>query len=440
MPRIPTKNRQGYPRSCESCNIVIYNKTKWHQHQNTCARNNIRGHGSTSNYVSEENQPDPVVDVAVLPSTPTAGEQNITPDILNNEIANFAFNLKRRFFLEGTTIQYIMNFCSTMMGRLLSLSNTEDFVDNYIDRSFFRLQTKFLRENKFNSWSSCHPVQIEDSPFTYLPIRPQICQLLEKDLNLLKSFKKYRLTDGPVVIANDMLLSSTLDGRLSKQLLAEVESEYIIPIVLFFDEFTDVCPIGPFVDSNKMAVFQWRVLSRDFVSDCFLLAVANSSNLKKGEQNRKIDKLNTVIRELLVDVESSVLKLSNGVCCEIVVIGFCADNLAQHQIGGFFESFSAKFPCNRCMLPKKLFHLTYNENSPGVRRRTLMLTRQQISSICNADKSEKQRKMQSTGIIGVYPAVMNIPRVGLHFPDFFPTEIMHDILQDKLISVTFKSN
>ena len=251
------------------------------------------------------------------------------------------------------------------------------------------------------------------------------------------AFNKENIIGRPITVDDDdILLQNTLDGKLAQELLKSSNAEYVVPILLFFDEFCEVCPIGPFVENNKMSVFQWRAVSRELDTDCFFLAFAKSAEVNVG---RKIELLNTVIMELVADIGGTPFTLPNGSTCEIIVIAFVADNLAQHQVGGYLESFNATLPCSRCLLPKPLFHTSFNEKVLGVRRRTCMLTRMQISAIKKAPPLKKTSFKKKTGLVGVLPAVMNLPRVGVHFPDFFPCEIMHDVLQDKYHFI-FKSS
>ena len=97
-------------------------------------------------------------------------------------------------------------------------------------------------------------------------------------------------------------MKSPLDGLRIRRLLAKVpeDVEYVCPISLFFDEFTEVdkfslcCnplhfvrlikvnPVGVFANSNKMAIFEYRFINEnsDMNPFCFFLAAGMSVDLK----------------------------------------------------------------------------------------------------------------------------------------------------------------
>ena len=420
--------RTDFPRICIQCSTVIYDKNKWSSHTKQCQ---VNAEPAVFPVFAEPQQTQQIeLPDNGLPKFDTSKTPK-SPEEFNDDIANYVFHLKRRFDMEETKIEYILDFTSSLMKNLLAVPSDKVDIDNFVDRSFARLETKFLREKTFSKSTNCSPIQLENSAFTYLPVRQQVSQMLEPKNSLREHFSKAAVVGTPLhVNGEDELIRSTLDGKLAKSVLQSVQSDYVVPIVLFFDEFCEVCPIGPFVENNKMAVFQWKAISRHIDTEPFILAVAKSSELKLAENSRKVEMLNSVIMQLLEDIGKQ-FTLEDGSTCEIVVVAFCADNLAQHQVGAFYESFSAIFPCLRCLLPKTLFHTTFNDQSMGVRLRTFISTRKQIAAIQNARGAEKAKLCKKTGLVGTYPAVMNLPHIGHHFPDFFPTEIMHDILQDK---------
>ena len=425
------KNRERYrtdfPKPCPNCQVISYNKNHWKQHKKSCL-NMVKPVGF------EETS------IPVLPLEPLQVFHNEekeeeeeremkrkSPEDFNEDIKKFSFNLKKRLNMEETQIEYILDFVGSTMQQSLLHSYDKNFVSNFLQRSFFRLETKYLRENSYNSSCCCVPIKIEQSPFSYLPIKSQVVHLLESSETARIAFSTENVLKSPTTRDDDVLMESILDGALSQRILQDISTDYVVPIILFFDEFCEVCPIGPFVENNKMAVFQWQAVSRQMETDCFILALGKSTDLKGG-QGRKVEMLNSAIMQLMMDLGPTTLK--DGSTVEIVMVAFVADNLAQHQVGALLESFSATFPCSRCLLLKVAFSTTFNEDEMLVRRRTLILTRKQIASIIQAKGKEKAKLIRNSGLVGVYPAVMNLPRIGLHFPDFFPTELMHDIFQD----------
>ena len=109
-------------------------------------------------------------------------------------------------------------------------------------------------------------------------MKPQIKMLMEQSI-FRNAFHRSNLADN---VPN--LYQSPFDGVLVQKLLSKYDEDYIIPISLFFDEFTDVCPIGSFTSSNKKAVFQFKFVYHHrfiFPPKCFTLAIAPSSELSE---------------------------------------------------------------------------------------------------------------------------------------------------------------
>ena len=115
--------------------------------------------------------------------------------------------------------------------------------------------------------------------FSYLPIKPQVSIMLSNSSVLREAFHRSNF-----FINDEQIYRSPFSGTLVKSLLETIDEEYIIPISLFFDEFTDVCPIGSFTSTNKKAVFQFKMIvhhKHTLPIKCFTLAIAPSNALSE---------------------------------------------------------------------------------------------------------------------------------------------------------------
>ena len=99
-------------------------------------------------------------------------------------------------------------------------------------------------------------------------------------------------------------------------------------LAVFFDEFTEVCAIGPFAQRNKMACFQWRLIGRNLPTDCFTLAIAKSAELTAEEY--KTEELNKVINKVIEDITEpfEITTLAGKKRCQIFIAFFTCDDLA----------------------------------------------------------------------------------------------------------------
>ncbi|XP_070379275.1 uncharacterized protein [Dermacentor albipictus] len=150
--------------------------------------------------------------------------------------------------------------------------------------------------------------------------------------------------------------------------LARSHQENTIVMTLYCDDIELANPIGMKRSlRGKLTVFYISFVNvplslRSQVSNIFLLAVGNSSDLKS--LNTKAVVLQDFISTLKALETGCSLKTAHG---QELFFGFLlayiGDSLACHNIAGFKESFSknVRFACRTCMLPTLDFHKFHHE-------------------------------------------------------------------------------
>ena len=281
----------------------------------------------------------------------------------------------------------ILNSLKELLAKVITVNNGQSVVNAFLHLAFLNLDSSYQRCKAINNILPVKPKEVGFS--TYLPIRPQVQLLMEKSTVFRDSFRKDNIVQNL-----NQIMSSPLDGFKVYEALRHVPTDYVIPLVIYFDEYCDVCTIGAFTKRNKLSVFEWRVVSRNIATsnNCFLLSFAKSSEFEQC----KTTELNKIILEILAETKEPVTFAVEGdvnAQCSIVPIFLSADNLAAHQLIGMFESFSATVPCGKCLVPKSLFASVHRENSVGVRLRSQNQIENQLNQIAEADSPLEKQKL-----------------------------------------------
>ena len=304
---------------------------------------------------------------------------------INSDLLNLVIQMKYKLMLKENVSEEILSFIKDLLRKCFARFVDPLKVDPLMKLVYVNLESSYLRQKLISQYLPVQPKHV--GKFTYLPISTQVKFMMEESEKFRSMFKKEAIIR-PV----SEIMRSPLDGMKVSNALRNVKTEYIVPLVIYFDEFCDVCSIGAFTKRNKLSVFEWRVVSGGNTdNNCFLLSFANSSSITTC----KTVELNKVLKEIAEET-SQVLSFSiNGQLstCTLVPIFVAADNLAAHQMLGMFESFSANMPCGKCMLPKSLFAHIRHENELGVKLRTADGTINQLSKISNAKSLQEREEL-----------------------------------------------
>ena len=351
------------------------------------------------------------------------GENNENSPISGQDIQQFllnmVFTMKREFHMHEHEIDYVMgNLMSKAFLNFLPLfpidsckTFAEGLRQNSTDNiaSHFRpFKSAFLRNKAISEMTDVKYETV--GSFFYVPIIPQIRELMEGNETFRNQFFKSNICQ----VRNDGILQSPLDGSKVQDIIqknVDDTVEYVIPIVLFFDEFCDVNPLGCYVSRNKLAIFEWRPVSYQGSSDCFILAFSTSNSLGKV----KTSALNTVIVELSLETQSPfTLNIEGNPKCKVVLIFVNSDNLSAHQLCGLLESFGAHKFCLHCEVDKEVAHLFTTDRAKMRNAETVRHQQRLIAD--EKDEKLKENLKSKFGLNGNLSALIDSPTLGQDFP------------------------
>ena len=167
--------------------------------------------------------------------------------------------------------------------------------------------------------------------FQYVPLLEQLSELLKHD-----ELKRVCLTERSSDLADaERVFADFKTGENHRH-------EDGLSLIIYYDDFNVVNPVGNKVKQNKLGAFYFAVGNTPFRSrkrHIFLLALFKTSYLK-GQHGPRI--ISTIVEDLkrLEDTGISVQDGPRSVLVKGFLSLFVGDNLAVHSIGGFFESFS----------------------------------------------------------------------------------------------------
>ena len=345
------------PYRC-SCRVFITSRTHRDKHQNCGVLNNCVAE-NPGNVVIESQEP------INLPSTSQKDSLSLEglANTLNTDLLNFIIQIKYKLMINEVATGKLLTFIRNLLNQVLLMNLPPWKATSFLNVVFGNLETSYYRQKAIESVLPVKPTIV--GHWTYLSIRPQLQAMFEGLTKFRNSFHRSNIVRNLTDV-----MSSPLDGLKVAETLRNVESTYIVPIVIYFDEFCDVSAIGAFTKRNKLSILEWRAVGGDVTSNnCFLLSFAKSNDFN----HCKTTELNNIILKVIEETSFPLQFTVNGEqieYCSIVPIFICADNLASHQLLGLFESFSAKMPCSQCLVPKSLFAHVTRENETGVRLRT----------------------------------------------------------------------
>ncbi|XP_034244247.1 uncharacterized protein LOC117646955 [Thrips palmi] len=234
------------------------------------------------------------------------------------------------------------------------------------DQSHERVTTIYIRREEMKDRAPFIPsieiqlkASLEDKPryAQYVPLKETL-EVLLQDPNVKREFLKSFMRQ-----SNPDVYEDFWDGSAFQEHLASHNHHKCIQILLFQDAF-EYSPFGPAKGMYKTAGWYYMLGNlppqyRSKLDMIMLLYLIQEQYLKPSVQELldSIDKLDealsTMIEEFqkLKDPQIEVDGVAYPVCL-IVVMG---DNLGQHQIGGYIQSFSANYFCRNCPISKQEF-------------------------------------------------------------------------------------
>lgn len=236
---------------------------------------------------------------------------------------------------------------------------------------------------------SCEVVSIED-----------LFKLIFSAPIILQAAKKYMSSFSPGIC-------DIKDGTIASEW-----PENVLPYVIFYDEIECGNPLGAQKGLNKIGILMLslRCFSTQMYSklDNIYLLAAIPPHTKQYLN----DIMGYFTSEIRLLQEEGIF--FNGEKVYFKLIGICGDNLGQHQILGFVESFSANFPCISCKCTK-------TECRTGT-----TIDRSKLRSIENYNEDIELNDPSKTGL--KFRSVLNeIP--GFHVTQNVLFDMMHDCLE-----------
>ena len=250
---------------------------------------------------------------------------------------------------------------------------------------------------------------MEDCTGQYVSISKMITAL-HKNTDLIKqllSLDKMKDTD---------TLTNFFDGAFWRR--HPLRGEQCLVIRLYGDDFEPCNPLGARKTLYKIGAIYYQfeglpVFLQSKLENIFLALCYYTDDCKTcGWENV----LKPLINELqLLAAEGLSLSTADGIICVRVVIScVTGDNLFLNGILGFVESFSARYPCRHCVVPRCKFSETFSECSSRLR------------TVTSYDKDAENIDVSTTGI--KMPSPLNAISY-FHAAENFVQDIMHDVLE-----------
>ncbi|KAK5641682.1 hypothetical protein RI129_010229 [Pyrocoelia pectoralis] len=199
------------------------------------------------------------------------------------------------------------------------------------------------------------------------------------------------------------------------------ESNSIIPIHLYFDDYETGNPLGSHSGSNKLGAVYFNIpcLTVDHISSLnsiFLTQIFYSKDrVKFGNKS-----VFQVLINDLNNLQQNGIKLSNGRTIYFKLGLILGDNLGLHSILGFVESFSANYCCRICKTPKHKSRFCCEEDEIAIRNEQ------------NYFEDVNLGNMSETGI---KESCIWYGIVGFSITKNIGVDIMHDLLEGVCVYV-----
>ncbi|KAK3913055.1 Telomere zinc finger-associated protein [Frankliniella fusca] len=317
-------------------------------------------------------------------------ELNEDPQILNDElvmdcIAKFYLRLYGKFFLPYNVIQEISEgiaLLSSITHSRIKLLLTEELKKLKVEEKDINLikykimcsdllyashskdipgptlTSDFLRKRYFQKNFNFKPpteVRLDMSSgrtnkkFQYVPVRETLETVLE-DPTVQKEID---ISFQPLRGRQDGIMSNYTDGQ---QFKSENHPRKEIQVFLFQDGFNPVLNVlGSAKNKYKDLAVYFTIANlnpslRSKVSSKHLVMIIRESVIKSVGINKCFQKL----RDDLADLERNGIMLKSENIKVVVEYGI-GDNLGQHFIGGFVQSFSGTYCCRFCNVKRKIY-------------------------------------------------------------------------------------
>ena len=248
----------------------------------------------------------------------------------------------------------------------------------------------------------------------YVPLLDMLKVLLNDDVIFSYVMNSHQSTDNK--------MRDFCDGKFFKQHPLFATDEYALQIVLYYDDFGAVNPLGHRAKKYKISAFYFTLANvppkdRSRLHTIFLSAVCFASALRRCGFD---EVMRPLVEDLITVAEKGVSVERDGQLFTIkgALVAVVADNLAAHGIGGFFESFTSVYPCRFCLLRKNNLKLQFVSCS---NLRTQETYQRQLERISKFDRLQSVYGLKRNSCLNRIP--------NFHVVSGLPSDIMHDLLE-----------
>ncbi|XP_071153109.1 uncharacterized protein [Mytilus edulis] len=309
---------------------------------------------------------------------------------LNKLVGNNEFNA-----IQVDQFKQILNEKSEIENALSNLDS------EYKINKFARFHLNFVKPIEYK------PDRNHIETYQYVPIIDTLQNLLSHDDVFAYVMNNHKSTDG--------ILRDFCDGNIYSTNQFFIDNPDALQIMLFFDEFTAVNPLGHQVKNYKIAGFYMLLgnLPPKFRSQlhCIqLVALCHSTTLKHNGFEKILDPLINDLQSLETNgITVSKHNVDHHFYGTVSVV--IADNLGAHGIGGYMESFTTLRNCRFCFIDKH--HMQTKHDCSNFHMRTPEMYNNQarlvqadpaLASVYGIKRSSTLNKLGHFHVVGGMPS------------------------------------
>jgi len=274
--------------------------------------------------------------------------QNVA-DMLLQSRTDLANSVKTKMYaLHSMPVKAVLDVLNVPSVHEISFENLgkEHQINNYVQKNFIFVQpVQYKMRNLSADDSNIERMQ-------YVPLLQTLRALMQNDDIFASVVNSHQSADNR--------MRDFCDGSYFKNHNLFSKDMHALQIVLYYDEFCAVNPLGHRAKMYKVCAFYFMLgnvvpKDRSRLHTIYLVALCFSTAIKRcgfREVLRPlINDLTLLAQQGLLIERTDVTMTLHGALCAVV-----ADNLAAHSIGGFFESFSSMHPCRFCLIRKDKFN------------------------------------------------------------------------------------
>jgi len=256
----------------------------------------------------------------------------------------------------------------------------------------------------------------------YISILDTLQQLLQNDEIFSAVIHSHQSNDG--------MLRDLCDGSYFRQHpVFCTDQQPTLQIVLYYDDFSAVNPLGHRAKQYKIASFYFMLANlepkyRSCLHTLNLVALCFATAVKKyGFENLLAPLISDL--QTLATTGVSVVRSDGTFTFRGSLLLVVADNLAAHSLGGYLESFSTIHPCRFCLVSRDKLCSTLTCEQSYIR--TPESYDRQVQRVLT------DRSFQSVYGLKSNSCLNNVPH--FHVTQAMPSDVMHDMLEGVLCDV-----